>query len=125
MIITYGNPPTLLCRGGNEQPIGLDKQDERSVQVVQPMEAEGVDPIGRANKQTVVSFAVLREHADYSASELFWLTHDDDLPDEGTLSLRPETAGVVNYPAALQRSRTTLLGATTTTQYTFICGASL
>jgi hypothetical protein len=124
MIIAYGSPPMLLCRGGIEQPIGLSIEASRTVQVVKPIEAAGVSALGRANKQTTVSFSVLREHANYSAAELYVATHESSLPDNGTLSIRPETAGESVYEdAALQGCRVTYLGVTTTATYSFIAGA--
>ena len=124
MIIAYGSPPTLLCRGGTEQPIGLSIDAARTVQVVKPIEAAGVSALGRALKQTTVSFSVLREHASYSAAELYVVNHESSLPDNGTLSIRPESAGEAVYEeAALQQCRVTYLGVTTTATYSFTAGA--
>ena len=117
-----------LSNGADESPKGLSINGQQSVQSVALLRGSTANVLPRGNRVNTVAFAVTRLHASGGAAEGFLFCHAATLPASGDLTFLCEDAmgATVRYLAtasAVATDKGTLLGLSTTHQYTIVCGA--
>ncbi|PTY03092.1 hypothetical protein DB346_07515 [Verrucomicrobia bacterium LW23] len=110
-------------------PGGLQISGADQVQHAALLRATSMASFNRGNRQTALSFTVVRRHASLRDAEHFLLTHERDLPRSGLVTLTARSPGgaevSVYLPAASVTPQSRYAGLTTRHSYTIQGGALL
>ncbi len=78
----------VLCDGVNELPTNLSVDQSRETQVAQGLRWTKKKVFDRQNKQTTVTFEVIREHDNFGAAQDYIISHGLAVPNNGLVEFR-------------------------------------
>jgi hypothetical protein len=114
----------VLCDGSSASPTGLAVSEKRQTQIVQGLRWSQVKALDRINKQTTVSFEIIRGFDTLGQAEKFMMIHGSQVPDNG-LATFTAFDGSSTFLAATQIENIAgkQTGATTFHTYQMVGGA--
>ncbi len=71
-----------------ESPEGIEVDGQRMVEIQQCAGADNSKPAARGNRQRAIAFKVTRKFESEIEAEIFFLKHEAEIPEDGTLEMR-------------------------------------
>lgn len=123
-ITADGGSPVTLCDHGRGGPSGLTPVALRNVDVLQFVLGQYAKPKNRGNTLNQLTFSVSKQHASYTAAQLYIFTLEETLPSTGELDieLEDQQTHLVARNATLEYTVLPLLGVMSTVTYTIKYG---
>ena len=86
-----GAPVVLAGEQMTELPGGIEVDGQRLAEIQECARAENARPEARGNRRRTITFKVTRKFDTEIEAEMFFLKHEGELPEGGTLEMRSGT----------------------------------